>query len=173
MAGRGDPEGVAAFCAEVRPRLVGTLALYCGDAGVAEELAQETLARVWLAWPRVRTLQSPAGWAHHVALNLARSSFRRRAAEHRAARRLEGQAVLAHWDPDGADTVAVREALARLPSRQRAAVVWRYYGGLSSLEAAQVMGCAPATVRALTSQALRRLRTVPGLMDLEEATDAR
>ena len=49
-----DPTGVVGFCQRVRPRLVGTLGLLCGDRDVGEELAQETLARVWLRWGRVR-----------------------------------------------------------------------------------------------------------------------
>ena len=39
-----DPAGVVGFCQRVRPRLVGTLGLLCGDRAVGEELAQETLA---------------------------------------------------------------------------------------------------------------------------------
>jgi hypothetical protein len=39
---------VIGFCHRVGSRLVGTLSLLCGDGDAAEELAQETLARVWL-----------------------------------------------------------------------------------------------------------------------------
>ena len=58
-----DPAGVVGFCQRVRPRLVGTLGLLCGDRDVGEELAQETLARVWLRWGRVRELdEGPGGY---------------------------------------------------------------------------------------------------------------
>jgi hypothetical protein len=47
-----DEAGAIEFCQRVRPRLVGTLSLLCGSAGVAEELAQEALAPTWSNWPR-------------------------------------------------------------------------------------------------------------------------
>jgi hypothetical protein len=64
-----DPTGVIGFCHRVRPRLVGTLSLLCGDGDAAEELAQETLARVWLCWSRVRELDEPAAtaWTYRVS----------------------------------------------------------------------------------------------------------
>src|SRR5687767_8387960 len=71
------------FCRAEHGRLVGTLSIYCGDAYLAEELAQETLARVCKHWDKVRELESPGGWAHRVAMNLANSSFRSRAARRR------------------------------------------------------------------------------------------
>lgn len=43
-------------CARLRPQLVGALTLHTGDRAVAEELAQETLVRLWQRWPRVRHL---------------------------------------------------------------------------------------------------------------------
>ena len=58
------------------------LALYVGDRGLAEELAQEALIRLCQHWPRVRRMERPGGWLTRVAMNLARSSWRRRAAEH-------------------------------------------------------------------------------------------
>ena len=78
------PEDLARFCREQRPQLVGSLGLYCGDVGLAEELANEALARVCRDWNHVRDLERPGAWAHRVAMNLANSWFRRRGAERRA-----------------------------------------------------------------------------------------
>ena len=75
------------FCDRIGPRLVGALTLTCGDRGVAEELAQDTLVRVWERWPQVRRMDSAEGWAFRTAFNLAGSWRRRRGAEHRANRR--------------------------------------------------------------------------------------
>jgi RNA polymerase sigma factor (sigma-70 family) len=66
--------------------------------------------------------------------------------------------------------MAVRQAVLALAPRQRAALAARFYAGLTSAEAAEALGCAPGTVRALTSQAIDRLRT-NGLVDFEEAPD--
>jgi RNA polymerase sigma factor (sigma-70 family) len=64
--------------------------------------------------------------------------------------------------PDHADANADRDQmwmwLGRLPRRQRAALVLRYYEGLSDNEIAEVLGCAVGTVRASISRALATLR---------------
>ena len=168
----GPAEGAAAeaFCVRVRPWLVGSLSLYCGDPDVAEELAQDTLARVWDRWPSVSAKQSPEAWTYRIALNLASSHYRRRAAERRARSRVTANPV--HYsDPDTADAVAVRQAVARLPQRQRAALVLRYYADLPVDQTATLLGCAPGTVKALTHQAIAALRASVGTFELQEATD--
>jgi len=58
-------------------------------------------------------------------------------------------------------------ALGRLPRRQQAAVVLRYYEGLSEAETADVLGCTVGTVKSSTSRALAKLRIDPAL-DLTE-----
>src|SRR5688500_2782768 len=93
------------FCQTQYPRLVGTLALFCGDRLVAEELAQEALARACAQWDRVSTMTAPAGWTHRVAINLANSRFRRLAAERRARERVEGRSSAADGPADLADAV--------------------------------------------------------------------
>ena len=54
--------------------------------------------------------------------------------------------------------LAVRAAVASLPRRQRAALVARYFADLSVSDTAVLLGCAPGTVKALTSQAISRLQ---------------
>lgn len=159
-----DLDEVAAFCAHQHSRLIGLLGLHVGDREVAEELAQDVLAKVCQHWPR---LEDPRAWMNRVAINHANSWLRRRAAERRAMARRKGQQV---QEPptDQADAVAVREAVARLPRRQRTALVYRYYAGLSVTETAEAMSCAPGTVRALTSQAVSGLRDRADLQPTSE-----
>lgn len=76
-----------------------------------------------------------------------------------------------HRDADTAEVVAVREAVASLPTRQRTVVVLRFYEQLSVAEAAELMGVAPGTVKSLTHHAMTALRaSVLGLADVEELT---
>lgn len=160
-------QGVEAFCRRTYPQLVGALTIFCGHRGVAEELAQETLVRVWDRWERVAGLDNPEGWAHHVAFNLARSWGRRKQAERRAnARwaRSTGSGDGRDVGQDTVDTLVVRAALAQLPDRQRAVLAWRYYAGLSVAETAQVLGCRPGTVKSLTHTAVARLRADHGAL---------
>jgi RNA polymerase sigma factor (sigma-70 family) len=146
----------SAFCRELHPRLVGALALHCGDRDVAAELAQETLARVWERWSTVERHEAPEAWAFRVAFNLAASRYRRRAAERRAHARLGVSST--SYEQDTADAVAVRAAVAGLPPRQRAALVLRYFVDLSVERTAEVLECRPGTVKSLTNQAIASLR---------------
>jgi RNA polymerase sigma factor (sigma-70 family) len=153
MAVDGD---AASFCEVLYPQLVGALTLYCGRRDVAEEIAQETLVRVWDRWPKVRDMASPKGWAHRVAINLANSRYRRLAAERRATARLQQERPGA--DPDRDADLALRAAVAALPARQRAVVVLRFFADQPVEETARLLHCAPGTVKSLTSKAIDRLR---------------
>lgn len=160
------PDDLVAFCRREHPRLVGALDLYVGDVHVAEELAQEALVRASQHWSRVSRLDSPGGWTHRVATNLANSWFRRRAAERRARGRIDP--VVAHRDPDGADRESVRRAVSALPDRQRLVLVLRYYLDLPAAEVAQRLDTTPAAVRASTKRAVARLREQLGPEASEE-----
>lgn len=150
-------DGATAFCERLRPRLVGALGLHTGDRGVAEELAQEALARAWARWPKVQALDRPETWTYRVAFNLARSRWRRRGAERRANQRSANRAADPPA-PDHGSVMAVREAVATLPERQRRAVVCRFYADLSVAETADALRCAEGTVKALTHKAVAALR---------------
>lgn len=166
---RADPrEDVSAFCRREWPRLVGSLSLFTGDGDLAQELAQETLARVCRDWRKVSNLDAPGAWAHRVALNLARSHFRHRAVARRHASRLA--AATPTDDPDTATVIAVRNAVAGLPRRQRTALVLRYFADLSVAQTAEIMHCPEGTVKTLTYEAIRALRTT-SLMGLIADTE--
>lgn len=150
------------FCAREFPRLVGALALWCGDRDVAEEVAQEALARAYRDWGRVSRYERPGAWVKRVAMNLARSRFRRWQAERRANQRGGGRVETTHRDPDSADAVAVREAVADLPEAQREVLVLRYFLGHSATEAAEVLGRSPSAVSSLTHRGMSTLRDVLG-----------
>lgn len=68
------------------------------------------------------------------------------------------QAVPTIQTPDA--DLDLRRALARLPPRQRAVIVLRYYEDLIERETAQALGIAVGTVKSQTRDALARLRTL-------------
>jgi RNA polymerase sigma-70 factor (ECF subfamily) len=139
------PAELAAFVHREQPRLVRAVDLMLGDRAVAEEIAQEALVRACSQWERVQGLASPGGWVHRVAVNLATSQLRRRRLERRA------RARLARDDVDhGVDTVtnlAVREALATLPPRQRRILVLHHVLGWTAAEIGELEGASPEAVR--------------------------
>jgi len=144
------------FCEREYRRLVGGLALYTGDADVAQDLAHEALARACRHWRRVSDMDQPGAWLWRVAINLANRSF----ATRRARRSVEEAISIAPDDQaaDVTEALVVRAAVAALPRRQRAAVVLRFYLDLPVGEVASLMSCRPGTVKALTHQGVQGLR---------------
>jgi RNA polymerase sigma-70 factor (ECF subfamily) len=149
------PDELAELCRVEWPRLVGTFTLLTGDRAVAEELAQEALARACARWERVRKLESPGGWLHRVAVNLAISHERRR----RVARRAEPRLVVSDVGaPDDADAIALRDALRQLPDKQRQVLVLRYFADLGVAEVGAMLRMPEGTVKTLTHRGIAALR---------------
>ncbi|QBI18773.1 hypothetical protein ER308_03880 [Egibacter rhizosphaerae] len=63
-----------------------------------------------------------------------------------------------------ADAVAVRQAVARLPHRRRAVLVYRFYLGYSVAETADAMGASESATKSLASRAVDELR---GVLDVD------
>jgi len=145
-----------ALVSRERPRLVSMLTLYCGDGETAEDLLQEAIIRLLTSRGRGTAVRDPAGWLYRVAVNLANSWLRRRQIERRH-RDLSMSVAHSRHDPDLADAVTVRRAVAGLPRRQREALIYRYFLDLTVSATAERMWCAEGTVRALCSQAIDSL----------------
>jgi RNA polymerase sigma-70 factor (sigma-E family) len=135
--------------------------LLTSDWSEAEDLAQEAMVRVYRAWTRITERERPGVYARAVLVNKHRSMLRRAKVEAK-------HAIARHPDPQtptadlGEDQVVVWEALSKLPSREREALVLRYFEDLPQQEIAQVLGCPVGTVKSLTHRALGRMREALG-----------
>jgi RNA polymerase sigma-70 factor (sigma-E family) len=139
-------------------RLLRFAYLLCGDRYLAEDLVQDVLSRTHRHWHRVRA-ENPDAYLR-AALVRAHLSWRRR--------RMSTEKVLAEPPESGSGSVdfaqqhAVRDEvwalLAGLPRAQRAVLVLRFYEDLDDRRIAEVLGCAPGTVRVHASRALGALR---------------
>lgn len=155
MRSDSERDEAAHLLADLHPKVYRALALYTGDRDAAEELTQEVMLRAWKHWRTVRGADSAQAWALRVGLNLANSRWRRL----RLARNNLERTEMAFSDGvDAATVLTVRAAIRSLPERQRAAIVARYFFDMSVTDAAMAMNCAEGTVKALTSQAVTRLR---------------
>ena len=156
------------LCRAQYPRLVGALGLQTGDRELAEELAQETLARAWRQWTKVSRAQDPVAWLFVVGFNLAKSHGRRLGAEKRMRAKLPTPDAEHH--PPPSDTSDLRLALASLPTRHRTVLVMRYYLGYTLPEIAEHLDVPLPTVKTWSARGLRRIRQDAALK-LEEAPD--
>lgn len=167
------PLELVAFVEREHPRLVRAVELLLGDHAVAEEVAQEALLRAASRWEQLEGMESPGGWTHRVAINLATSQLRRRKLERRARARLLPETTTAATDT--ATVVTVREALGQLPERARRVLVLRHVLDWSAREIADLDGSSAEAVRQQLhrARALLRERLGPDIhIDVEETTDA-
>lgn len=138
---------------ELYPTLVGSLAGAFGDLELAREAADEAVVRAFEKWDRVASMASPAGWTYRVAFNFARRKRRREAIERQLYLRVDRAKAVVEG-PSGEIWLEV----ARLPLRQRMAVVLRHVGGLSEPEIAKIMGISRGGVSTALRCAYSRMR---------------
>jgi RNA polymerase sigma-70 factor (ECF subfamily) len=165
----GDPAAVRALVGRKLPRVLGLAQRMLGDAGEAEDVAQETFLRVWRQAPKWRPGEARFDtWLHRVALNLCYDRLRRRREITTAdPPELADDAPPPDRGLEARDTGRrVGEALARLPDRQREAIVLCHYQELGNIEAAAVMGVTVEALESLLSRGRRALRAA--LADLRE-----
>jgi RNA polymerase sigma-70 factor (sigma-E family) len=141
-----------------RGRMLRTARLLtAGDAHWAEDLVQVALTRLYVHWSKVRREDGAARYADRILVNAfldeRRRMWRRREA---TTEQLHDAAPLPGQDP--AERLTVLEALAKLPRRQHAVVVLRYFGDFDVHTTAELMGCSEGTVKSQTSRALAAMR---------------
>lgn len=126
-----------------------------GSAVDADDLAQETFILAHRSLGAYRGTAAFSSWLYRIALNLC---LRWRRRERRRERMNHEWAMAAiHAPPADARGERVREALALLPAKQRAAVILTAIDGMTHGEAAALLGCPERTVSWRLFAARRRL----------------
>lgn len=127
------------------------------DRDDAEDIAADALAAVWPRYERGE-VDDVRSYALRAVANRSKSWLRRRYTRLRARATRSGDDRGVRWhDEEHADRDEVWQALQRLPQRQRAAVVLRYYEQLTVAEAAIVLGVSEGTIKSNCSRGLTRL----------------
>ena len=134
--------------------------LLCGNADHAEDAVSEAIARVYIHWREGR-VDHLGPYLRRAVVNQVRNVGRRRGLERREANRRSGdkRGPRLH-DDDVVERDEVRQLLSHLTSRQRQAIVLRFYADLDTVQTANILGCPVGTVKSLTSRGLARLRAL-------------
>jgi RNA polymerase sigma-70 factor (sigma-E family) len=156
------------FTAYVRtkgPTLLRTARSLTPNPADAEDLLQTALTKTYLAWDRIDDRRAVDGYVRRTLVNTRTSQWRKRKVDEFSTDELPEPLVAGV--PDLTEQQAQRDALlraiARLPPRQRAMVVLRYYEDMSEAQTAEAMGVSIGTVKSAVSRALGKLRDDPEL----------
>lgn len=140
------------------PQLLRAAVLLAGGQQDGEDLLQAALERLLRQSRRIDG--SPEAYLRRALYNLAADGWRRNGrwvSKLPLVRASQPVAV-----PDTSDAVDLRDALIRtlhrLPPRQRAVLVLRYWEQLTAAETAAVLGCTEGTVKSTASRGLSRMR---------------
>jgi RNA polymerase sigma-70 factor (sigma-E family) len=162
--GRVQEASFDEFVAARSRALLRTAYLLTRDHALAEDLLQTALTKAWFAWRRIKG--NPEPYVRRILVNTYASWWRRKwNGEHPTDDLPEPPgAVVAVGADEPTDLWA---AMARLPRRQRAVVVLRYFEDLTEAQTAEALGCSVGTVKSQTSKALAKLRIDPALATSE------
>jgi RNA polymerase sigma-70 factor (sigma-E family) len=144
FASRGD-----AFC--------GTAFLLCGNWHQAEDLVQSSFLKLYRVWPRVKGLAALDAYTRKVLVHTFLREMRRGASRREE---VTGEPV-ERGAPDSGrpeDRLVLLNALAKVPPRQRAVLVLRFWEDLSVEDTAKALGCSVGNVKSQSARGLDKLR---------------
>ncbi len=153
-------EYVAAECT----RLLHTAFLLTGDRHAAEDLVQTALMKVWPKWSDLAERGRPDAYVRRTLLTTYLSWRRRRSFFERPASNLP---EISARTEDHDLRIVLLATLARLPARQRATLVLRYYEDLSEVDTAATLGCSVGTVKSQAAKAMRSMRALLDQVQME------
>ncbi|WP_432483044.1 SigE family RNA polymerase sigma factor [Kineococcus esterisolvens] len=156
------------FVAAGGGRLLRTALLLTGDRAAAEDLVQDVLERAYVRW---RSIEDPHAYTRTAMTRAVTDRWRRVG---RRPREVELQGWHGRAVADGAADRAVRadvvDHLRKLPPRQRAVIVLRYFEDWSEERIADELDISRGTVKSQASKGLARLRE---LMSADEEAMSR
>ncbi len=133
-----------------------------GAPDTAADAVQDAMVRAHGRWGHIGALDHPVAYVRRIITNEWLGQRRRWSSRHVSVMTGEAFTDFAEHVPDTADRHAQRDDIAdrldRLPRRQRAALVLRYYLDLDDAAIAVELGCAVGTVRSLCSRGIAALR---------------
>jgi len=128
-----------------------------GERELSEDLVQEAFVRVAAKLESLREPEAFGAYLTRAVANLAKSHFRHQQVVTRHERTIDVRTLVVHpVEVVASDALLV--ALRRLPIRQRAAIVLRYYNDASHEDIARILEIPIGTVKSLLSRGLAKLR---------------
>lgn len=144
----------AGFAHDTRARLHSTAFQLCRDWHLAQDLTQTTLAKLFLSWERAVDSDNLVAYAQKVLLRVYLDHRRRRS----STESLTGQLREPVYSISPELRITLLDALSRLPVRDRAIVMLRYFADHSVEQVAQELDVPITVVKSQTRRSLIKLR---------------
>jgi RNA polymerase sigma-70 factor, ECF subfamily len=175
----GDAEAFGELCRAYEARLVRQAMMLCGDADLAEELAQDTLVEAWKCLRRYNGRCQFFTWLCAILLNRYRNTLRQKrpllfsplAPDGRGEVASALNELPAHESlPDEAaqrqeEAALLQRCVAALPRKHQEVIHLRFYVDDSLEGIAAALGCSVGTVKSRLFHALDKLRAMQALRD--------
>ena len=158
MGSAKQDQEFAEYVTATRPALWRTAYLLCGNVAQADDLVQNALLKLYVAWPRLVRGDRIDGYARRIIVNSHIDELRR--PWRRETEPLEGHEPVMEMRHD--DHSALIRALKALPAGQRKVVVLRHYWGLSVAETATDLGISEGGVKSQCAIGLHKLEEALG-----------
>ena len=156
MGGAADDGSFSEFAHARLAALLRYAYLLCGDSQAAEEAVQAALTRTYALWSGVRSKGSPETYVRRAIANAFFNRWRRPIRENPVSQ-LPEDPISGEPERLYDERTAMWSALAKLPQRQRAVLVLRYYEDLTEAEIATVLHCSRGTVKSQAARGLEKL----------------
>jgi RNA polymerase sigma-70 factor (ECF subfamily) len=171
--GAGDPEASLAFVRRFQAAMYGVAVAVVGDPGLAEDVTQQALERVWRQAELYDPCRAPVrSWLMTIVRNLAVDTVRVRRPAPLDSHELERLIGAMTATPErqalaGELSMRLRTALAQLPPEQARAAVLSAVHGISATQMAEIEQIPIGTAKSRIRAALRKLHdSVPSSEDL-------
>jgi RNA polymerase sigma-70 factor (ECF subfamily) len=151
QAVRGDGDSFTELCRRYYGPLVAIGHAIIGDRHLAEDAAQQALAKAAVNLPRLRKAEQFGRWAAAICRNEAKDLVRRR---RQILTELPPEQSVSAPDESGE---AVKQALSRLPDEAREVIYLRFYDGLSYEQISAVLGISGQAINGRLRRAKKQL----------------
>lgn len=151
----GDERAFEELMRQYERAVLGLCTRLLGAGGEAEEAAQDVFFRFYQNLGVFDEERAVEPWLFRIAWNACRDRLRRRRP---SAELTANSATVAARGDLGLMLAELREAVERLPDKERAALLLREVEGLETEEVAKRMGSSEVTVRSQISRARAKLR---------------
>ncbi|WP_020669566.1 SigE family RNA polymerase sigma factor [Amycolatopsis nigrescens] len=148
----------ARYFGERAHSLRATAFLLCGDWHHAEDITQQSLLKLYLAWPRLSRHDALDAYARKIVLRTFLAERRRPWRRRENLTELPPETAGDDGEHGSEQRMLVLHALRAVPPKQRAVLVLRYWNDLSVEETAAALGCSTGTVKSQSTRGLTTLR---------------